>query len=433
MNKKKLGSNLAIIIVLTSFAVGAFMPAQAESPFHSVYGFLYIDDELASEDTEVKLEFFDDPEEIPDLIDSYGYYQIDFSDHNFEEGFFFVCFEGDWLIPFDNSSVEIISQEIGYEIDLHINTLGSPPNKPIDPQPENNSVNVSINPTLSVLVTDPDDDNMDVSFYDASDDSLIGTDSNVPSGGTASIQWLGLSSDTEYLWYTVASDSVYETGSDIWNFRTKIIVNQPPNKPTNPIPADGAEDVDIAPFLSVDVTDPDGDNMDVLFFDASDDTLIGIDLNVASGGTASVQWTELSYNKTYSWYAVADDTVYETKSDTWSFTTKEVDNTPPTVSIAKPEKGLYLFDRKILPRFIRPALIIGRITIVANATDEDSGIEKVEFYINGKLKVTDTTAPYEYLWKRDRIRLFHIFVIKVVAYDNEGLEAFDKMLVRKFL
>ncbi len=38
---------------------------------------------------------------------------------------------------------------------------------------------------------------------------------------------------------------------------------------------------------------------------------------------------------------------------------------------------------------------------------------------------TDTTMPYTFEWKRDRIRLFHIFVIKVIAY--------DRMIVRKFL
>jgi hypothetical protein len=274
---------------------------------------------------------------------------------------------------------------------------------------------------------------MDVSFFDASDDSLIGTDFNVPSGGTASIIWSALNHDTEYLWYTVANDSFYETKSEVWNFKTKMIVNQPPDKPTNPLPADGAKDVELDTSLSVDVTDPDDDSMDVLFFDASDDSLIGTDLNVPSGGSASVEWNDLTYNTTYSWYAIADDTMYETTSETWSFTTKEPDNSPPTVSITKPQKGLYIFNRKILPRFIRPALIIGSITIEADATDAESGIEKVEFYICGELKGNDTTAPYTFDWKWDRIRLFHFFVIKVVAYDYDGASSYDSMIVRKFL
>ena len=433
MIKKKLNSKLTIPIVLILFTTGIFIPVQAEVSLHSVYGFVYINDILASEEVELKLTFYDNPEDIFDLTDSNGYYQIDFTDHDWEEGFFFVQFDGDWFVPFDNSSVEIISQEIGYEIDLHVSTLGDPPLKPVNPIPKNNSVEVSLNPTLSVFVDDPDFDDMDVKFYDASDDSLIGTDFNVPSGSTASVTWSGLSPDTQYLWYVIANDSIYETKSDVWTFRTKVIVNNPPNKPINPYPADGAQDVELDPYLSVEVSDPDGDSLDVLFFDASDDSLIGTVLNVPSGGTAFVQWSGLSNNKTYSWFAIADDTVYETKSDTWSFKTKKEDSTPPTVSITKPRKGLYLFDRWILPRFIRPALIIGRITIIANASDADSGIERVDFYINGKLKGNDTEAPYEFLWKWNRPRLFHIFVIKVVAYDFQGLESSDKMIVRKFL
>ena len=78
-------------------------------------------------------------------------------------------------------------------------------------------------------------------------------------------------------------------------------------------------------------------------------------------------------------------------------------------------------------------LIIGKITIEVNATDNDSRIEKVEFYINGKLMESVTTEPYEYTWTRDRLRLFHIFFIKVKAYNNEGLTSEETMIVRRFL
>jgi len=87
----------------------------------------------------------------------------------------------------------------------------------------------------------------------------------------------------------------------------------------------------------------------------------------------------------------------------------EKDTTNPNVNIIKPKKGVYFRDEKILPRFIRLTLIIGKITIEVNATDEESEIEKVEFYINGKLMGNDTTEPYEYSWIRGHLRLFHIF------------------------
>jgi hypothetical protein len=55
---------------------------------------------------------------------------------------------------------------------------------------------------------------------------------------------------------------------------------------------------------------------------AAPPTLIGVDTNVPSGGTASVPWTELDLGTTYFWYAVAEDgNGGMTQSDTWNFTT----------------------------------------------------------------------------------------------------------------
>jgi hypothetical protein len=56
--------------------------------------------------------------------------------------------------------------------------------------------------------------------------------------------------------------------------------------------------------------------MDVSFYNADDDSLIGTDTDVVSGGTASVTWNDLSYNTTYSWYTIADDGSAITQSST---------------------------------------------------------------------------------------------------------------------
>jgi len=212
--------------------------------------------------------------------------------------------------------------------------------------------------------------------------------------------------------------------------------NNPPNKPSLISPANGSTvGSSNSATLKVEVTDPDDDPMDVYFYNDSDDSLIGTVTDVASGDSAQVSWLGLSCNTTYHWYAVADDTHLDTKSDTWSFNTSEAENKAPKVCIVKPQRALYIFNtmiRKYLLPFRIP-LIIGKITIVANATDEDSGIEKVEFYINGELKGNDTTEPYTYNWTWDRLRLIHLFIIKVVAYDNEGATAEECMIVRKFL
>ncbi len=211
--------------------------------------------------------------------------------------------------------------------------VNNPPNPPNTPSPYDGQTDVSINPTLSVNVVDPDGDTLDVKFFNASDDSLIGIDYNVPSGGTAYMLWSDLSLDTTYQWYAAANDSELQAYSLVWSFTTagQTPVNLPPNAPTNPTPFDGATGVSINPILQVDVSDPNGDTLDVKFHNASDDSLIDIDFNVPSGGTASVQWLGLSYDTTYQWYAVANDTEYDSYSATWSFTTaiQSSGNNPP--------------------------------------------------------------------------------------------------------
>ena len=75
--------------------------------------------------------------------------------------------------------------------------------------------------------------------------------------------------------------------------------------------------------LTVRVTDPDGHKMDVSFYDASTHAQIGgTQVNISSGSTASIVWSGLSAGTIYRWYAVADDGLNTTQSDTWSFTTK---------------------------------------------------------------------------------------------------------------
>jgi len=122
-----------------------------------------------------------------------------------------------------------------------------------------------------------------------------------------------------YNWYAV--DNVKELANPSGE------PNTAPNSPSNPSPADGATGIATDTTLSVDVSDPDGDSMDVSFYNAFDDSLIGTDTGVASGGTASIAWSGLTYGATYNWYAVADDGSDTTQSSTWSFTTSALTGT----------------------------------------------------------------------------------------------------------
>lgn len=136
MNQKKIKSILAIGILLVSLAVAVAVPTSAEE-FHSVYGYVYINNNLASSGVEVKITFDDGVE--TDITDANGYYQIDFSGPSHEWpipgglGYFSVVYNGNNYIPTDTKSVKILSDVIGYEIDIHIDT-GAPQPPPPPPQ-----------------------------------------------------------------------------------------------------------------------------------------------------------------------------------------------------------------------------------------------------------------------------------------------------------
>lgn len=95
----------------------------------------------------------------------------------------------------------------------------------------------------------------------------------------------------------------------------------------------------------------------------------------------------------------------------------------PMIYIEKPRNALYIFDREIIP--LDKVVIIGEITVIANAYDEN-GINKVEFYVNGVMKSTDYSEPYSWLWDEFAVGKHEI---KVIAYDNNDKKAEDKINV----
>ncbi len=120
--------------------------------------------------------------------------------------------------------------------------------------------------------------------------------------------------------------------------------------------------------------------------------------------------------------------------DLYPLISLEIDLNPPSISIMKPEKAFYLFNMKIRNYMIRKPLIVGKINITANAIDKESKINRVEFYIDKDLKYTDCSYPYNYLWKRDKIRFFkHKHDVKVIAYDTAGNNESKEIKVWKFL
>ena len=111
------------------------------------------------------------------------------------------------------------------------------------------------------------------------------------------------------------------------------------------------------------------------------------------------------------------------------------DTVPPTVEITKPEIALYLWNVKIisLEWLSSPIpILIGNIDIEVNAMADESGVERVEFYIDDELKYSDYSSPY--LWNWNTITLLRFtHTIRVTCYDGVGNSNTHEMNVVKFL
>jgi hypothetical protein len=132
------------------------------------------------------------------------------------------------------------------------------------------------------------------------------------------------------------ADDVYFTGAKnvpaetyIAKLTTGEDANHDPDAASDPDPADGASSVEMDPILSALVTDPDGNVMDVTFYDASTGQVIGTDFNVGDGERASVVWGGLSEDTPYEWYTMSNDGFSKTPSESWTFTTEGSSPSPP--------------------------------------------------------------------------------------------------------
>ena len=196
------------------------------------------------------------------------------------------------------------------------------PNNPSNPSPGNENGGLGLNPDLEADVSDPDGDSMDVTFYDASDNSQIGTVNDVTSGATAildsSQHSFGSSTGTSYSWYSVADDGSTTAQSSTWSFTTE---GEPQIDEASATPQGGSV-VSTSPDLSVDVNHPDERMMDVTFF--LNGTAFGSDQQVDGSGTASIQTGSLEADTVYEWSVVVDDRngyTVDNQASPWSFET----------------------------------------------------------------------------------------------------------------
>lgn len=147
-------------------------------------------------------------------------------------------------------------------------------------------------------------------------------------------------SSTHYI-FARAYDEAENVGtSEIITVLVRVAgVNQPPNTPSNPSPANGAIDQDVNLTLSWIGGDPDPE--DIVTYDIYLGTSIPPQLEASDQPSTSYTPSTLGYNTTYYWKVIARDNQGDTaEGPIWSFTTTAKENQPPyTPSNPMPPDG----------------------------------------------------------------------------------------------
>ncbi|MCX6664946.1 MAG: PKD domain-containing protein [Euryarchaeota archaeon] len=312
-------------LLLISLTIGSFSSVQAENPPgnpYSVYGYVTLNGNPAPADVKIILSIPNRADHTG-LTNAKGQYTVDFDAVQGETASFTVYVYNQYVHPTNTLSFKITNPSPhGYFINLSVTVSGgnNPPNVPSNPFPALGATGVPIVTFLSWIGGDPDA--ADTVTYDV----YFGTTNPPPikthdqSGTTYNPS--PLTYNTTYYWMAVSWDNHgASTIGPIWSFTTGFTQNHCPDKPQNPSPLNGTTGVVTNPTLSVTVTDPDGGLLNVRFYNAANNILIGMTYAL-DGNTASVIWSGLAFDTTYHWYTIANDSWLENTSDTWGFTTK---------------------------------------------------------------------------------------------------------------
>ena len=295
-----------------------------------------------------------------------------------------------------------------------------PPYQPSIPFPKNGSINVSLTAQLSWTGGDPDNDTV---TYDV----FFGTNPIPPQVATnisTSIYDPGtLNFSTTYYWRIIAWDNYDQsTVGPQWSFTTRS--NQPPDKPSNPSPADNAVNVPVNPKLTWTGGDPDNDKVCYDVYFGTNPNPPKVDSNIT---TTTHDPGLLLASTLYYWRIIAWDNHSEsTTGDLWTFTTVA---SLVNVTITKPLPHM-LYINDVGHKFIAVTIVYGVLTITANATSP-AGIKNVTFSIDGVAVKTFTAEPYSYSWDTTTVNgLRH--TITVVAYDNTGKNGSAQITIIKW-
>jgi len=230
-----------------------------------------------------------------------------------------------FLFPIFNPII-LADDQVGLSFDPMPN---EPPRAPINPDPANGSVDVIVPVILSVDVFDATGYEVDVYFYNASNDTLIGVDYDVPCDwSTASVVWNEPIKGRICYWYAIARDHEYENRSETWIFATRP--NQPPVVHNNEYPANKSKNIIINVTCQIEVSDVDEDLMTIYWYENSTGSWILRQIN-STVPNGTYYWTyqqAINYSTTYFWKVAVNDS-RNNMSEIFHFTT--LDNQPLTM------------------------------------------------------------------------------------------------------
>lgn len=106
----------------------------------------------------------------------------------------------------------------------------------------------------------------------------------------------------------------------------------------------------------------------------------------------------------------------------------KVDTHNPRVSFETPEPNMMYLDNTRLNQQFRNTIVIGDIDVEVDADDFETGVEKVDFYVDGRLKKTDNEEPFVWSWNSFS---FGRYTLKVISTDFAGNTDTEELTVFK--
>lgn len=219
---------------------------------------------------------------------------------------------GIWKVAMTGAEVTALYENYtaGESYPFHKGIGNSPPNAPTLNFPADNAslhYNYTGIVTLDITITDPNADDMNVTFYNATGGVICNNNTNIASGTQVTCGWSGRSNTSNNEWHANVTDGNSTTTGEGWNFT--IQENRNPSITQNrPIDGHIFQAGTSQVTLNVTYTDSDGDHGNVTFVNNATGTTLCENLSTANNTQVTCRWTGLANNTEYCWYGHAIDT-----------------------------------------------------------------------------------------------------------------------------